>query len=78
MKLQEREDVRKELTTNRMLTNSLGNINKGKKFLDYAISRAKVALMRDSMGKVKANSSTLKSIKTSIRKYNLRRYGCIK
>ena len=59
-----------------MCLKTIDNVTIGKKFLDYAISRAKVNLMRNSMVKVRANSSTFDSIKVkNTKKYNLRGYG---
>lgn len=57
-----------------MHNSSIENIDKSTKFLNYAVSRAKVALMRDSIKKVRANRGTLESIKLP-QKYNLRSYG---
>ena len=48
-------ETRKDILVKNMCMNTYDNISIGKGFLDYAVSRSKIALMRDSIKKVRAN-----------------------
>ena len=74
MRFEPNEKLKKSNLLRIMCRDFADNIDIGKNFLNYTISRANIALMRDSISKVKPNKFTLEEIKIP-QKYNLRKYG---